>query len=469
MTESILTTNDSRPNRAYGFKAVGAVLALALSLLAPVAQAAPFLYTSTACFDLDTGCVIVFDTATNLQVTRIPIADYNFGPRGLAVAPDGKRVYAVSNFLNYSVTVIDTATNTVAATIPLGNYPTDLVVTPDGTRVYVANEFDNNVSVINTATNAVAAVIPMTAAVFGHAMAISPDGKRVYVQGNGIAVIDTATNTVVGPPIPVPAGFRPAIAISPDGQTAYATYLFGYVAAIALNTQTVTAYIPVYAAESVAFSVDGRYVYAGSGFTVGVVIDTATNLVVAPLQDSEVWAFALVPDGKHGYLTRQLFTVNSLKVFDTATNATTALECEICGALGIIPGYPFNAYNAALQVLFGRSANTDAFALETTLTLNSTSTGINPITNPVTIQAGAFAQTIPAGSFKKRGSSFTFVGTLGGVNLQVLITPTGARKYAFGAAVQKANLTGTADPAIVRVSIGNNYGTTSVKPLLLRQ
>ena len=60
-----------------------------------------------------------------------------------------------------TVSVINTATNTVVATIPVGINPTGVAVTPDGTRAYVTNAFSDNVSVINTATNTVVATIPI--------------------------------------------------------------------------------------------------------------------------------------------------------------------------------------------------------------------------------------------------------------------------------------------------------------------
>jgi YVTN family beta-propeller protein len=47
------------------------------------------------------------------------------------------------------------ATNVVTATIPVGFVPGGLAVTPDGSKVYVVNEVDNTVSVIATATNIV--------------------------------------------------------------------------------------------------------------------------------------------------------------------------------------------------------------------------------------------------------------------------------------------------------------------------
>src|SRR5262249_44039721 len=64
-----------------------------------------------------------------------------------------------------TVSVIDTASNTVTATIPVGIIPYGVAVTPDGSTVYVANEdpatHAGTVSVIATATNTVTATIPV--------------------------------------------------------------------------------------------------------------------------------------------------------------------------------------------------------------------------------------------------------------------------------------------------------------------
>jgi len=51
-----------------------------------------------------------------------------------------------------TVSVIDTATNTVTATVAVGTGPFGAVVTPAGTLVYVANGGDNSVSVIDLKT-----------------------------------------------------------------------------------------------------------------------------------------------------------------------------------------------------------------------------------------------------------------------------------------------------------------------------
>jgi len=89
----------------------------------------------------------------------------------------------VTNSDGALVSVIDTATNTVIASIPspVGGQPLYAAVTPDGTKVYVANSGANTVSVIATATNTVTATIPVDNS--ATAVAVAPDGSKVYVTG----------------------------------------------------------------------------------------------------------------------------------------------------------------------------------------------------------------------------------------------------------------------------------------------
>jgi YVTN family beta-propeller protein len=87
-----------------------------------------------------------------------------------------------------AVSVIDTATNTVTATVRVGNGPLVVAVTPDGSEVYVTNISSNNVSVINTTTNTVTATIPVGGQPGG--VAVTPDGSKVYVTNqSSVSVI----------------------------------------------------------------------------------------------------------------------------------------------------------------------------------------------------------------------------------------------------------------------------------------
>ncbi|HEV3166896.1 MAG TPA: hypothetical protein VGZ22_22910, partial [Isosphaeraceae bacterium] len=82
------------------------------------------------------------------------------------------------------------------------------------------------------------------------------------------------------------------------------------------------------------------------------------------------------------------------------------------------------------------------------------------------LQVGTFATTLPPGSFTKIGKAFTFVGVIGGVNLQAVIFPTGTLRYAFLAAAEHTSLTGTTSPVTVRLSILDDSATKSVKALI---
>ena len=58
-----------------------------------------------------------------------------------------------------TVRVIDTATNTIIATIPVGKRPWNMAITPDGRKLHVACGRSNAVAVIDTTTNAKVAEI----------------------------------------------------------------------------------------------------------------------------------------------------------------------------------------------------------------------------------------------------------------------------------------------------------------------
>src|SRR3989442_2309872 len=78
-----------------------------------------------------------------------------------------------------TVSVMDTATNTVGATVAVGSGPDGVAVNAAGTRVYVTNEGSNSVSVINTATNTVVATISV--GINPEGVAVNPAGTRAYV------------------------------------------------------------------------------------------------------------------------------------------------------------------------------------------------------------------------------------------------------------------------------------------------
>ncbi|MGH6852607.1 MAG: YncE family protein, partial [Methylocella sp.] len=148
--------------------------------------------------------VLVFDTATHKVAAEVGVGS----PFEVTVTPDGKHAYVTGGSDN--VAVIDTAANSVVATVSVGTgFTSGVAVTPDGKHVYVADEGDNTVSVIATASNTVVATIALPAGSSPAEVAITPDGKHAYVANNGsstVSVIDTATKSVVAT---VPVGSEP--------------------------------------------------------------------------------------------------------------------------------------------------------------------------------------------------------------------------------------------------------------------
>ena len=91
--------------------------------------------------------VVVFDASTRQILTRIPV---DINPYQLVLTPDGTKLF-VSNWASESVSVIDTATNKVIRTLRVGMNPNDMKLSADG-RLFVACSNDNTVHVIDTRT-----------------------------------------------------------------------------------------------------------------------------------------------------------------------------------------------------------------------------------------------------------------------------------------------------------------------------
>jgi YVTN family beta-propeller protein len=82
-----------------------------------------------------------------------------FGPRGIVVSPDGSRIYVTT--FGRQVVVIDAARNAVVSTFPVGRNPWGMALHPTGSPLYVVNNDDNNVSVVTLQGSAPTVTIPV--------------------------------------------------------------------------------------------------------------------------------------------------------------------------------------------------------------------------------------------------------------------------------------------------------------------
>lgn len=200
----------------------------------------------------------------------------------------GGRIY-VANQESDTISVIDSSTLKVVATIPSqGSGTHDLALTPDGRLLFATNLKTGTLTVVDTATNRVRATLQTGKAT--HAIAISPDGKEVWVNAGGedhLPILDVGTLKVtdkVDLGIEIGNGH---IWFSPDGKQAYVTSpKFGRVYVIDTATRKVVANIPVGKSPTfIQVTSDGRYLWGtNTGGTEVYVIDTSATAVAATVE-----------------------------------------------------------------------------------------------------------------------------------------------------------------------------------------
>jgi YVTN family beta-propeller protein len=165
-------------------------------------------------------------------------------PTALAMNPASAELYVVDQSQN-KLFVLNTSTDTFGSTpITVGSSPQNVIVSQDGSRIYVCSGADN-VTVINAATKEVVTTIPLGEDVDPYGMAIA--NNRLYLAGtwsNKVYMVDlesgsTNYHKVVGS-IAVGTGSYDLIA-RPDGAFIYVSHSTadGAVSVIDTTTNTV--------------------------------------------------------------------------------------------------------------------------------------------------------------------------------------------------------------------------------------
>jgi YVTN family beta-propeller protein len=87
-------------------------------------------------------------------------------PCGIRFTPDGKTAVVALGRAD-RIAVIDVASRTVKATIPVGKRVWHLALNADGSRAFTANGLSNDVSVVDLAAGQVIATVPAGVAPWG--------------------------------------------------------------------------------------------------------------------------------------------------------------------------------------------------------------------------------------------------------------------------------------------------------------
>jgi YVTN family beta-propeller protein len=174
-----------RARRRAGFAVAAALLAAGTAIAAPKAYVGNF----------KDSTVSVVDTGSAAVVATVPVAA---GPHGMAVSPDGRFVYVTGDGSS-SMSVIETATDRVVETVEVGATPHGVAMLPDGSTLLVGVYGADRIAFFDTAARQIVATLPVAKP---HTIAVRPDGAVAYVASQqpgkfALVVIDLRARTVL--------------------------------------------------------------------------------------------------------------------------------------------------------------------------------------------------------------------------------------------------------------------------------
>ncbi|MER7047502.1 YncE family protein [Streptomyces jumonjinensis] len=236
--------------------------------------------------------VAIVDTRTRKSLGRVPYrtgtgpvseGEYRGGGMGIALSPDGERVYVGVNVPDGPgvLEIVDTATREVTDAVPVGRRPFDVDVDRDGSEVYVTNHDSFDVTAVRADTLAARRhqVAPYgTEGGLGswlkpHYAAVRADGRLLLpFEGERLAVLDPDTGRVTIEKMTADTHQHGA-ALTPDGTLlVVGTGPIGSAdesASLTIRARNGTErVVPLDGPhEDVAVSRDGRSAYVTGGFT----------------------------------------------------------------------------------------------------------------------------------------------------------------------------------------------------------
>jgi len=187
--------------------------------------------------DRTAGCVVILDAASKKKVGEIALKGE---PWGMALSADGKTLYVAQRGAG-SVAVIDTAKKAVTGQIAVGPRPVAVAIAEKSKKLYVCNRDTHTVSVVDLSQTPAKEIKRIAAVREPSFAAVTPDEKSVVItnqlpKGVGtdptlsavVNIIDTAKMEVASTVKLTPGSTSVyGCCTSPDGKWAYVVHQLG--------------------------------------------------------------------------------------------------------------------------------------------------------------------------------------------------------------------------------------------------
>jgi len=356
---------------------------------------------------------VLFGNNSNV-IANIALGNSEY--RRLAINPSGTRLYIANNNAS-SISVIDTASNSLVATISAISNPNDIFINSLDTKIYVSAS--QGIKVIDTSNYNVLTTIQNS---YGFSpIAINPLGTRIYAGTQNVTisggtvnvnVIDTSTNSVVAT-IPIGIVELGDMVFNPSGTNGYVISDGKNINVIDSTKNSVITTIPIaiekYSLAYMALDLSGTRLYVTNYHDSNVsVIDTINNSIVNTIP------VGMNPEGIAIISQQFALTVNKTGDGTISANGincgTDCAETYNANTQVILTATPTNGYKfvnwsgdcsgtaSPLTITMDKAKNCSAnFAQNAfTVTLNKTGTGSGTVSGGGNFAAGTTVSLMAA-------------------------------------------------------------------------
>lgn len=262
----------------------------------------------------------LIDTATHEIVATLPVGQR---PVEVAISSDGSTA-AVTNFEGNSVTVVDLVGLTVRGEVAVGEGPHGVAITPDGSTAVVTNVLGGSLSIVDLDAAAQQGTLEIGGVPVG--IALTADGSLAVVTDQAAAQVVLVALEPLGVLARLAVDEAPnAVTIAPSGQTAYVVSELGNsVSAVDLRDLTVTSSGQIINRPfGIALTPDGLQALVLNGGRGELHVLDLNALAVSRriVLGGHLQRVAMAPGGGRAYVT------------DSATNEVASFELEAFASL----------------------------------------------------------------------------------------------------------------------------------------